>query len=111
MPCAAIRIDVAIRDLRQCQVGSSPLRPAGGSVHGRARQRMAEHHLLLHGQQPVRSVDRGQRDPQPVARALQEQRVAGRLGRRNVPQRIEPFPWLDPRPLEGGANPPSSRVE
>ena len=80
MPRATIRIDVSIRHLRQRQVGRPALRPAGGPVHGRARQGMAEGHALLECQQPVRRVDRGERDPEAFARALQEQRIADRLG-------------------------------
>ena len=88
MPGATIRIDVPIRHLRQRQVRRSPLRPAGGPVHGRARQRMAERHALADREQPVRRIDRGERDPEPITRALQEQRVADRLGRREQQQAL-----------------------
>ena len=86
VPRTTIRIDVPIRHLRQRQVGRPALRPAGRPVHGRARQGMAEGHALLERQQPVRRVDRGERDPEALAGALQEQRIADRLGRRDEQQ-------------------------
>ena len=81
MPRTTIWIDVSIRHLRQRQVGRPALRPAGRSVHGRARQGMAEGHALFECQQSVRLVNRRERDPEPFASALQQQRIADRVGR------------------------------
>ena len=84
VPRAAIRIDVAVGGLRQREVGGPALRRRRRPVDGRAHQRMAEGHALADRQQPVRRVDRGEPDPEPLACALQEQRIADRLRRRDA---------------------------
>ena len=69
--------------LRQREMRRSALGPARGPVDGRPRQGMAEGHAPVDGQQSVGRVDRRQRDPEALARALEEQRIADRLGGRH----------------------------
>ena len=75
-----------VRRLRQRRWAARRSCAAGGPVDGRAGQRMAEGHAFIERQQPVRRVDRGERDPEALAGALQEQRIADRLGRRDEQQ-------------------------
>ena len=86
VPRTAVRVDLPVRRLRQREVGGPPVLRLRRPVDGGARQRMAEGHAVLQHQQAVRRVDRGELDPEALAGALQEQRIADRLGRRDEQQ-------------------------
>ena len=116
MPRTAVRVDVPVRRLRQRQVGGPPLLRLRRPVDGRAGQRMAEGHALVQRQQAVRRVDRGERDPEALAGALQEQRIADRLGRRDEQQATVRRPGApraagrsSPRSGSKGHRPPARR--
>ena len=107
MPRTTIRIDVPIRDLRQRQVGRPPLRPAGGPVHGRARQRMAERHAFLAppairpSRRPQRARSRGvrrraaaaadRRPGRPLRRATDVARPRGAVSSRRSVALLDPL--------------------
>ena len=118
MPRATIRIDVAIRHLRQRQVGRPALRrrrrtgrrPSAPADGGRSRARSS-------ASSPSVASTARRRDPEAFARALQEQRIADRLGRRDeqqtprvVGEGLEPPDVALLDPLARDRAPPASRT-
>ncbi len=116
MPGPAVRVDVPVCRLGQCEVHAPALIDRRGSVHRGANERMTERHRLLDREQPVRDVSRTSLDPEPLGCTPDEQRIADRLGggdEQQAPRRVRKR--LD-SPLEallepGGQLPPRSVVQ
>ena len=99
MPRATVGFDAAVGRLRQGQMDVPALLSGRRSVDRGAHQRMTEGHALADHQQPVglRLCRGRRRDPEPLGRAPQQQRIADRLSRRDqqqtprvVRQRLKP---------------------
>ena len=87
MPRATIGVDATVGRLRQGQMDLPALLSRRCSVYSGAHQRMTEGHALSEPEQPVRlRVNRGDRDPEPLGRSQQQQRIADRLSRRDQQQ-------------------------
>ena len=88
MPRAAVRIDVRIGRLRQCEMGGPAFLHHRRPVDGGACQRVAERHALSDCQQPVRLHVTGDRrlDADCFGRAPEQQRITERLRRRQQRQ-------------------------
>ena len=78
MPGAPIRVDLRVGCVGQRAVSVPPLVRLGRAVHGRAHERMPEHHRTIQRQQAFRArgVRRCLRDPKLPRGAPQERRVA-----------------------------------
>jgi hypothetical protein len=98
MPRPAIGIVLRIGRLRQRPMRVSPLGQGSRLVDGGARQGVPEAHAIADRQQALRlHLLRGRRrDPEPLGRAPEQQRIPERLGRRDQQQ----APGVIRKPLE-----------
>ena len=88
MPGTAVRVDVPIGLLRQCEMDRPAFLRPRRPVDGRARQRVTEPRLLADREQPARLdvIGGRRRDAELRGRAPEQQRIAERLRRREQQQ-------------------------